>query len=525
MAYSARADRRQPLGRLLISGVLCASIAATCAPVRAGVAHMPARMPARDAYDDLGYDNGYGGDYDPSASFTYDPGGVCYGVTCDGGFSDPATNYMYDASQAAESATDASVDAFDAYIREQPAPVGAYAASGGIGGPSGFGAVGRVLTGLIGTGVSAAAEHTGQAPLSLQEARRLLPISVARAAADSTAIPADGGATAVFVDKQRTYKINYPGDWTMVDHDRSVRGAYVDARLIAPSANAGVVGQSTTLPAGMAFNLRDPNVQRYLAGSIQFAAFGARAMQQPELQTFSIPSGDDLLVGRVPFEWVDSSLAPSQFTDVTDGMQGAVLFAALRHNDRLYVITGTIADVTADSAPQDAQHLSAILSSLAVFHIYKPAGKPNAIVDATATYRLAFPSTWTYTKGMPSGDTALVSKDRTTAVVALASPAPHGMGQISAGYMRTVVSGLGSTLGTLTGAPTFHKVVVRGNTRYAATLRFRRKDGKTGRAMVVATLHRAKVCAAVGIAMDHGPTSIQQQAQQASYIVSSLHLL
>jgi hypothetical protein len=310
----------------------------------------------------------------------------------------------------------------------------------------------------------------------------------------------------------------------MVSHDQYVRGAYVDVRLIAPDANAGVVGQSLTLPQGSSFSLEDPNVQQYIVGSIQFAAFGAEPTAQPELQAFTIPSGDEILVGRVPFQWINPSLAPSQFPNVTAGMQGGVLFVVLHNNGRLYLVTGTIADLSATSAVDDAQQLSAIMSSLDLLHIYKPAGKPNAIVDTTRTYRLAFPTTWSYTKNVPAGDTALVSNDHTSAVVALAAPAPRGMQQISPGYMHTVITALGTTLGTVTKAPTFHKVVANTSTRYAATVQFRRKDGKTGKALIVATMHRSKVCAVVGIAMDHGASSVRQQAQQASYIVSSLHL-
>lgn len=90
--------------------------------------------------------------------------------------------------------------------------------------------------------------------------------------------------------------------------------------------------------------------------------------------------------------------------------------------------------------------------------------------------------------------------------------------------MHTVVASLGSTLGSLTKAPTYHKVVVKGSIRYAETLQFRHTDGKTGKAMVVATLHSGKVCAVVGITMD-GAKSLKEQARQAPYIVSSLHLI
>jgi hypothetical protein len=274
----------------------------------------------------------------------------------------------------------------------------------------------------------------------------------------------------------------------------------------------------------MPVSLQDPGVQNYLANSIQFSAFGAQATSQAELQSYVIPSGDEVLVGRVPFQWVDSSLAPSQFPDVQDGMQGGVLFVALHNNNRLYLITGTIADLTTDSAVTDAQQLSGIFSSLDLFHIYRPSGKPNAILDATKTYRLAYPSTWSYTKNVPKGDTALVSQDHTSAVVALSGQAPKGMKQISQSYLHNVIMALGSTLGTATQQPAYHKVTSKGSIRYAATLKLRGADGKTGNALVVTTVNHAKVCAVVGIAMDHQAASIKQQAQQASYIVSSLHL-
>ncbi len=528
-------------------------VVSTAAFHSGGAAHARAisRYGYYDAYNDLGYYSDYsdyGGYYSPYSSYTYDPGATCYGVVCDGGFSDPATNYLYDSSEASLAASTDSADAFDAYIRETAPPIGASGAAAALAGPSTYKAVGTLLTTLTSAPAAATdpaiagvanprpmtAAGSGQARLQVGQASRsslLLshgPASWSSHVAlnpllASAAVSANSVST--FVDTQRTYKINFPTEWTMVNHDQYVRGSYVDARLISPDANVGVVGQSVTLPQGMSLDLGDPSVQNYLAGSIQFAAFGAQAAANPELQSFTIPSGDEVLVGRVPFQWVDTSLAPEQFTNVQQGGVGAVLFLALLNNNRLYVITGTIADLSNAQAVNDAKQLSGIFSSLDLIHVFTPSGKPNAIVDSTNTYRLQFPQdTWTYTKGVPKGDTALVSGSHNSAVVAVSSPAPKGMQTITSGYMNNVVGALGSTLGKVTKSPTFHKIVNKGSTQYAATLPFTRKDGKTGKAMIVATIHKKKVCAVVGIVMDTGAASVKAQAQQASYIVSSLHL-
>jgi hypothetical protein len=526
---------RRWTARSLAAGILIASTAVAAPQALAHHTQSPAHD---DAYGDLGYYSDYSdySGYDASASYTYDAGGTCYEVTCDGGFTDPATNFLYDSSEASLAASTDAADAFDAYIREGVPQAGLSGVGPRVASPATFKGLGTVLNQLTAASgaprLAASGNHThiaampaAQIDMTPSPLTYRTPLWLAGPGASDQAALAAANVS-VFVDTQRTYKIDYPSDWTMVNHDQMVRGAYVDARLISADANAGVVGQSVSLPPGTSLNLEDPSVQNYLANSIQFAQFGGQPTQQADLQAYTIPSGDEVLVGRVPFQWVDSSLAPSQFTDVTDGTQGGVMFVALRNNNRLYLITGTIADLSSDSAVDDARQLSGIFSSLDLIHVFKPTGKPSAIVDATRTYRLAFPgSSWNYTKAVPKGDTALVSRDRSSAVVAISAAAPKGMGQISAGYMHQVVGALSSTLGTVTATPVFHKVVTKGSVRYAATLPFRRADGQAGKAMIVATMHHAKVCAVVGIVINHDAQGLRQQAQQASYIVSSLHLM
>jgi hypothetical protein len=528
------------VARSLAAGMLIASTAVAAPQALASHSRTAAHD---DAYGDMGYYSDYGGGYDASSSFTYDAGGTCYEVTCDGGFSDPATNYLYDSSEASLSASTDAADAFDAYIQESLPGAGVSAIGPRSTGPSAFKALGTFLNNLTAMPEGSIRAAIAASRAQVQEptpASSRLDAALSQPANQAVAGPAmlhaagrapfsfagAGSGISVFVDSQRTYKINYPSNWTMVNHDQVVRGAYVDARLIASDANAGVVGQSLSLSQGTSLNLGDPAVQNYIASSIQFAQFGAQATAQPDLQAYTIPSGDQVLVGRVPFQWVDTSLAPSQFTDVSEGMQGGLMFVALHNNNRLYLVTGTIADMASDSAIDDAKQLSAIFSSLDLIHVYTPTGKPNAIVDSSRTYRLSFPgSSWNYTKAMAKGDTALVSTDRSSAVVAISAAAPQGMGQISSSYMHQVVGALRSTLGKVTTAPVFHKLVSKGSVRYAATLPFRRADGKTGKAMIVATVHKSKVCAVVGIVINHDAQGLRQQAQQASYIVSSLHLM
>jgi hypothetical protein len=547
MAY---AKRTGGITRYLAGSLLICSLVATATPTFGqGLRSHSHRVAFDYAYGYLGYGGDYGPFYDPTVGFTYDPAGTCYEVTCDEAFSDPGTNYLYDSSMASEVSSIDSAESFDAYIREDQPVLGVSGRFPAVASPTSFRGVGQwlgrltsstaapirsaaqaanLLRAVAGVPTRARSGSIGVSGIESTSSPLVLPLAhlpqSVPAAVRSSLVPATAGTVATFVDSQRTYKIDYPSNWILVNHDQYVRGAYVDVRLGSPDANVGLVGQSLTLPQGMSFSLEDPNVQSYLANSIQFAAFGAQPTGQPELQAYTIPSGDEVLVGRVPFEWVDTSLAPSQFTNVQEGMQGGVLFVALHNNGRLYIVTGTIADLTSSAAVTDARQLSASFSSLDLLHIYTPTGKPDAIEDATHTYRLAFPSTWSYTKSVPKGDTALVSRDHTSAVVALAAATPKGMQKITSSYMHSVVASLGSTLGSLTSAPTYHRVVVKGSTRYAATVQFRRADGRTGKAMVVATVHHGNVCAVVGITMDGGK-SIKQEAQQESYIVSSLHLI
>jgi len=550
---------RRNRGTRLLAGALVLTSSLTSASVASATsvrAHHASHV-HDDSYDALYYDSGYSADYGgvtigSGTDFYYDPGSSCDASICNSAFYDPSTNFYYDPS--GQTSIDAA-GAFDNYITEGRSP-GAIPLRAG----AGLGVLKTLGHELGASTASPASLARVSAPLGT--GAMTLPAGLTRAIARTIGAPRPGrarvgtgrtpalagglirtattphtgptaavGATAaIFVDTPRTYKLTYPNTWRMITHNQYVKGAYVDTRVAAPDGNAGVAAQSATLPPGLAFSLNDPAVLQYFSNSMSasLGAFGAQATQHIQMQVSKTGGGDEVLVGRVPFQWVDTSLAPDVFTNIDNGTTGAVLWVVLRNNNRLYAIAGTIADTTADSAQADATQMTAILSSLDLLHTYIPTGRVQAVVDATHTYGVAYPSSsWSRLPSQQAGSLALRSADRTSGVAGVSWAAPKGMGQLTSGYMQQVVGALGSSLGTITGKPAFRHVTYKNVPRYTATLSFRRSDGKTGKAVVVVSLHHARVNTVAGITMDarrSSPTG-QGGASQVSFIVSSLHLM
>ncbi len=546
---------RRDCGARLLAGVIVLTLSLTSASV-AGATSTPTHHASHthdDSYDSLYYDSGYAADYGgvtigSGTDFYYDPGSSCDASICNSAFYDPSTNFYYDPS--GQTSID-SAGAFDNYITEGGTPdtISARARSG----LDALKALGHELstataaptwapqTGMrampLPAGLARAITQTGGAhrPVSARIGTGRQPALVTgliRVATTPRRGPATavGAKAAIFVDTPRTYKLTYPSDWPLITHNAYVKGAFVDMRIVAPDANAGVAAQSATLPHGMGFSLTNPAVQQYFYNVIgaSLSAFGAQATQQMQIQVGQTGGGDEVLVGRVPFQWVDTSLAPDVFTHIDNGTSGALLWVVLRNNNRLYDITGTIADTAAASAQADATQTTAILSSLDLLHTYIPTGPVQAVVDATHTYGVAYPtSSWSRLPAMQAGALAIRSADRTAGVAGVSWAAPKGMSQLTTGYMQQVVGALGSSLGTIKGKPAFRYVTYKKVPRYTATLSFRRSDGKTGKAVVVVSLHHARVNTVAGITMDTRTKSSigQGGAAQVSFIVSSLHLI
>jgi len=571
--------RRDRIARLLAGAIVLTSSLTSASLAGAASTHARHASHAHDddSYDSLYYDSGYSADYGgvtigSGTDFYYDPGSSCDASICDAAFYDPSTNFYYDPS--GQTSID-SAGAFDNYINEGRSPdalpmgagaglgvlktlghalgtlgtstaptarvsaplgTGAMTLPAGLAGamtlPAGLAGAFARTAGLAGAFARTVGAHRpGSARVGTGRPPALVAGLIHAATTPHTRSAAEVGATAaIFVDTPRTYKLTYPSAWRMITHNQYVKGAYVDTRVAAPDANAGVVAQSATLPRGMAFSLNDPAVLQYFSNALgaSLGAFGARATQQMQMQVGKTGGGDEVLVGRVPFQWVDTSLAPDVFTNIDNGTTGAVLWVVLRNNNRLYAIAGTIADTTAESAHADATQMTAILSSLDLLHTYTPTGRVQAVVDATHTYGVAYPSSsWSRLPAQQAGSLALRSADRTSGVVGVSWAAPKGMGQLTNGYMGQVVGALGSSLGTIEGKPAFRHVTYKKVPRYTATLSFRRSDGKTGKAVVVVSLHHARVNTVAGITMDTraGSPTGQGGASQVSFIVSSLHLM
>ena len=547
--------RRDDLARFLAAAIVLTSSLTSASLAGATAPRVHHASPSHDdSYDSLYYDSSYGADYGgvtigSGTDFYYDPGSSCDASICDSAFYDPSTNFYYDPS--GQTSVD-SAGAFDNYITEG-------SSSETI--AEGAGAGMRVLTTLghelstltaspvpqvsprgthamtLLAGLTDAMARSGgvSRPRSIGVGAARLPAVVA-GLIRVTAMPRRGAAAAIgaqatiFVDTPRTYKLTYPSAWRMITHNGYVKGTFVDMRIAASDANAGVAAQSATLPQGMTFSLNDPAVLTYFYNEIgaSLGAFGAQATQQMQMQVSKTGGGDEVLVGRVPFRWVDPSLVPDVFTQIDAGTIGALLWVVLHNNNRLYIISGTMADTSAASAPADATQMTAILSSLDLLHTYLPTGHVQAIVDATHTYGVAYPtSSWSRLPAQQAGSLALRAADRRSGVAGVSWVAPRGMHTLTGGYMRQVVSTLGPSLGKVEGTPAFRHVTYKKVPRYTATLSFRRSDGKTGKAVVVVSLHRGRVTTVAGITMDARTRASTGQggAAQISVIVSSLHLM
>lgn len=550
-------NSRRRIARLAAGAlVLTTSLTSLSVAGAASVHSHPASHVHDDGYDSLYYDSSYSADYSgvtigSASDFYYDPGSSCDASICDSAFYDPSTNFYYDPS--GQTAID-SAGAFDNYINESVSPNRVPMSTEA--GLRTLKALGRQLTSSTMSAAPVAVvgrtrTMTPSAALTHALTRTLGATSrgAAGVGAGTTQLPAltttlihtnltphralemsIGSKAAIFVDTARTYKLTYPNSWPMITHNGYVNGAYVDMRIAASDANAGVAAQSTSLPRGMTFSLKDPAVLQYFYTALgaSLSSFGAQATQQMQMQVSKTGGGDEVLVGRVPFEWVDTSLAPNVFTNIAEGTPGALLWVVLRNNNRLYALTGTIADTTAASAQDDATQITAILSSLDLLHTYTPSGRVQAVVDATHTYGVAYPAaSWTRISVKQAGSLALRSADHRSGVAGVSWTAPKGMSQLTNGYMQQVVGALGSSLGTIKGKPTFRHVTYKKTPRYTATLSFRRPDGQTGKAVVVVSLHHARVNTVAGIAMDTRTSSPMTMggAGQVSFIVSSLHLL
>ncbi len=552
---------RRDCGARLLAGAIVLTSSLTSASVAGATStHTHHASHAHDdSYDSLYYDSGYSADYGgvtigSGTDFYYDPGSSCDASICNSAFYDPSTNFYYDPS--GQTSID-SAGAFDNYITEggNPDTISARAGSGRDALKTLGHELGTLSTSTAAPARAAQAPQTGMQAMTLpgglaraitQTGGAHRPVSAWVGTARQPALVAGlihaattprlrpatavGAKAAIFVDTPRTYKLTYPSVWPLITHNAYVKGAFVDMRIVAPDANAGVAAQSATLPQGMAFSLSNPAVQQYFYNAIgaSLSAFGAQVTQQMQIQVSQTGGGDEVLVGRVPFQWVDTSLAPDVFTHIDNGTSGALLWVVLRNNNRLYDITGTIADTAAASAQADATQTTAILSSLDLLHTYSPTGPVQAVVDATHTYGVAYPtSSWSRLPATQAGALAVRSADRTAGVAGVSWAAPKGMSQLTTGYMQQVVGALGSSLGTIKGKPAFRHVTYKNVPRYTATLSFRRADGKTGKAVVVVSLHHARVNTVAGITMDAHTKSPKGQggAAQVSFIVSSLHLM
>jgi len=535
-------------GCVLAAVLMLTSSLSSAGLARAAAPHSRAHD---DTYDSVLYDPGLSSDYSgvtigPASDFYYDPGSSCDASICDTAFYDPNTNFYYDPTN--QTSIDSN-GAFDNYILgDATAPVDSGSA---IGMPNALAALGHDLRAAAAGGHALPARVPGAqtlpAALARSISRAIVPtarpgLATAgthqRPALVSTLIhervpslagsaSALGGKPVNFVDSARTYKLTYPDDWRMITHNAYVKGAYVDSRIAAPDGNAGVAAQSMTLPQGMPFSLNNANVMQYFNNAFMssLVAFGAQATLQADMQVRTTVTGDEVLVARMPFQWVDVSLAPDVFTGLQNGYSGAIVFIVLHNNGRLHVVTGTIADLDSDTAAADAAQVTSVVSSLDLLHTYLPSGPLARIVDTTRTYGLAYPTaSWSHLKPQGAGSIVLQAKDHLAGVAGASWAAPKGMGRLTAGYMQQVVAALAPSLGTIQGTPSFGHVTYKKTPRFTASFTFRRSDGHVGKAMVVAAMHHARINAVAGVAMTPANSPARQDAGQLSFIVSSMHL-
>lgn len=316
---------RRDCGARLLAGAIVLTSSLTSASVAGATStHTHHASHAHDdSYDSLYYDSGYSADYGgvtigSGTDFYYDPGSSCDASICNSAFYDPSTNFYYDPS--GQTSID-SAGAFDNYITEggNPDTISARAGSGRDALKTLGHELGTLSTSTAAPARAAQAPQTGMQAMTLpgglaraitQTGGAHRPVSAWVGTARQPALVAGlihaattprlrpatavGARAAIFVDTPRTYKLTYPSAWPLITHNAYVKGAFVDMRIVAPDANAGVAAQSATLPQGMAFSLTNPAVQQYFYNAIgaSLSAFGAQVTQQMQIQVSQTGGGD-----------------------------------------------------------------------------------------------------------------------------------------------------------------------------------------------------------------------------------------
>lgn len=478
---------------LTASGALLAGVLAPLAPAHAHAAatHHNVRD---DGSGDFYYDPGSPCDasicdstaYSPNTDYYYDPGSSCDASICDAGLYNPSGDFYYDPGSSTDSnlidtssVDNSSGDTGSSVSAARHSPVTADA-------------LGRLVSVRLVIQPNRTARPVATRMLLVASAPTLVapPVRAGQGAAVGS------GGVRIFVDRSRSYKVTYPATW----QHGAQQGA--DLAVGAPNQNAAVVSLAITVPGNGHFTIKDvlPSFFRSLGG-----------MPDATMYRTSSVHGDMIEVSRVRFHWTNGS-----------GMGGAVLVLTRNHN-REYLIAGVVADLSSDTARAAALQVSAVVSSLDVLHTITAV--PRHVVgfkDATHTYALAYPQGWTRLTTTSGLNLALRSPDAGAVVGGVSVPAPAGLRQVTPAVLRQVLGGFGQSLGTIQDPPVFHNVAYRRVIAQATVFSFRRGNGSTGRAILVVALHRAHLCAVVGIVANGHAPQANHEAAQLSWVVSSL---
>jgi len=493
MTVSTVTTRRLIAG-LAASSALLAGLLVPLAPAHAHAA-VPHRSGVRDdGSSDFYYDPGSPCDasicdstaYSPNTDYYYDPGSSCDASICDAGLYNPSGDFYYDPG----SSTDSNL--IDTSSTDNSGGDTESSASAARHGPVSADVLGRLISARLMMRSGRTARSVATHALLVVDAPALVTPAVRSAQTEA----AGDASVRIFVDSSRSYKVTYPAAW----QHGARQGA--DLAVKSPNQNAAVVSLAATAPGGGSLMIKDvlPNFFQSLGGVPDAATYSASSVH-----------GDTVEVSRVRFHWTDGS-----------GSGGAVVVLTRNHN-REYLIAGVVADLSSDTARDDALQVSAVVSSLDVLHTITAA--PTHIVgfkDATHTYALAYPRGWTQLKTTSGLNLALRSPDAGAVVGGVSVPAPAGMRQVTPDALRQVLGGIGQSLGTIQGAPVFHNVAYRGVVAHATVFSFRRGNGSMGRAILVVALHKAHLCAVAGIVADGHATNADHDAAQLSWVVSSL---
>jgi hypothetical protein len=300
-----------------------------------------------------------------------------------------------------------------------------------------------------------------------------------------------------FVDNARSYRLVYAYYWQRF----TSRGIDFGAR--DPDGNAAVDALAVTVPPGQAVNFN-----QVLHG--YFYALGATPVTGEEQSVSYL--GDTRQAAEVEFQWNRT------------GVYGGTVVVMIQDHGRAYLLAGVVADVNAPSVQQDALHVSSVISSLDVLHIFVvPKRLAARFTDKTHSYRFTYAKDWSRQSGRASrADFVLRSPDKSAAVVSLSVAAPKHANAVTARNMHDLVSVVGRQVGRVTGKPVYHAVMYKGVPRRMVTFTYQAPNGQKGRIFIVAALHHRRICVVAGVVLNTPQATANRDAARVSAMISSL---